>query len=81
MNGVLVTGPLQVGDYTTSNAHDVSRRRTEQVVPGARRSPHLVVLQQVRINEHTPLGCQTQRRRLAVWQSQLTLSPADFIAQ
>ena len=51
---------LQVGDYATGNTHDVRRCCTEVVVPGSRRSPHFVVLQQVRINEHTQLSCMTK---------------------
>ena len=46
-------GALQVGDDTTGDAHDVIRVCTEVVVPRSSRGPHLVVLQQVRINEHT----------------------------
>jgi len=46
-------GAFEVGDNATSNAHDVSRRCTEVVVPRSRSSPHLVVLQQVGINEHS----------------------------
>jgi hypothetical protein len=45
--------PLQVGDDATSDTHDVRWFSAEVVVPYASRSPHLVVLQQVRIYEYT----------------------------
>ena len=47
------SGALEVGDNATCDAHDVIRVRTEVVVPRSRSRPHFVVLQQVRINEHT----------------------------
>ena len=53
---------LQVGDHTTGDTHDVSRRSTEVVVPRSRCSPHFVVLQQVRVHEHTQLSAVTKRR-------------------
>jgi hypothetical protein len=55
-------GAFEVGDNATSNAHDVSRRCTEVVVPRSRSSPHLIVLQQVGINEHSQLGLMTKGR-------------------
>jgi hypothetical protein len=55
-------GAFEVGDYTTSNTHDVRRSCTEVVVPRSRSSPHLVALQQVRINEHTKLSAVTKRK-------------------
>ena len=60
------SGALQVGDDATGNAHDVIRVRTKVVVPRSRRSLHLVVLQQVRINKHTQLGCMTKGRHATV---------------
>ena len=51
---------LEVGDDTTSNAHDVRRWSTEVVVPCFRSRPHFVVLQQVRIHEHTQLSAVTK---------------------
>ena len=54
---------LEVGDDTTSDSHDVIRVRAEVVVPRSRCSPHLVVLQQVRINEHTQLSAVTKGRQ------------------
>ena len=59
-------GALEVGDHTTSNTHDVIRVRTEVVIPRSRRSPHLVVLQQVGINEHTQLCAVTKGRHAAI---------------
>ena len=47
------SGALEVGDNATCDAHDVIRVRTEVVIPRSSRGPHLVVLQQVRINKHT----------------------------
>jgi hypothetical protein len=55
-------GPFQVGNHTASNTNNVIRIRTKVVIPRSRRSPHLVVLQQVRVYEHTQLGCMTKER-------------------
>jgi len=54
--------PLQVNDYSTGDTHDVGRCRTKVVIPCSCRSPHLVVLQQVRIHEYAQLGCMTKGR-------------------
>ena len=51
---------FQVGDYSTSNTNDVGWCRTEVVIPRSRSSPHFVVLQQVRVNEHTQLSAVTE---------------------
>ena len=59
-------GALEVSDHATSNTNDVIRVRTEVVVPRSRRGPHLVVLQQVRINEHAQLSGVTKGRHAAV---------------
>ena len=53
---------LEVGDDTAGNTNDVIWVRTEVVIPRSRSSPHLVVLQQVRVNEHTQLSCVTKGR-------------------
>ncbi len=53
---------LEISDYTAGNANNVRRRSTEVVIPRSCRSPHLVVLQQVRINEHTKLSAVTKGR-------------------
>ncbi len=53
---------LQIGDHASCNSHNVSRRSTEVVVPGSRSRPHFVVLQQIRIDEHTQLLRVTKRR-------------------
>ena len=60
------SGAFQVGDHTTGNTNDVVRCRTKVVVPRSRGSPHLVVLQQVRINKHTQLCAVTKGRHAAV---------------
>ena len=60
------SGALQVGDDATGNAHDVIRVRTKVVVPRSRRSLHLVVLQQVRINKHTRLSAVTKGRHAII---------------
>ena len=57
---------LEVGDDTTSNAHDVIRVRTEVVVPRSRCHPHLVALQQVRVDGHTQLCAVTKGRHATV---------------
>ena len=56
----------QVGDDATSDTHDVVRVCTEVVVPCSGSSPHFVVLQQVRIYEHTKLSVVTKGRHAAV---------------
>jgi hypothetical protein len=38
----------------------------EHVVPRSRGGPHLVVLQQIRINEHMQLCAVTKRRNLTI---------------
>ena len=57
---------LEVGDDTTGDTYDVIRVRTEVVVPRSGCSPHLVVLQQVRINEHAQLSAVTKGRHAAI---------------
>ena len=52
--------PLEVGDDAASDTHDVRRRCTEVVVPRSCRSPHLVVLQQVRVYKHAQLCAVTE---------------------
>ena len=51
---------LQVGDHAAGNTHNVSRCCTEVVIPRSRSSPHLVVLQQVGVHEHTQLSAVTE---------------------
>ena len=58
--------PLQVGDHSTARFHQLVRLDAEHVVPRARRRPHLVVLQQVRVDEHPQLLGVTERRRAGV---------------
>ena len=57
---------LEVGDHTTGNAHDVCWCCTEVVVPRSSCSPHLVILQQVRIYEHAQLCAVTKGRHATV---------------
>ncbi len=57
---------LQVSDYSTSYTHNVCRRSAEVVIPCSRCCPHLVVLQQVRINEHTQLSAVTKGRHATI---------------
>jgi len=59
-------GALQVGDHTASDTHDVIRIRTEVVIPCSGCCPHLVVLQQVRINEHAQLCAVTKGRHAII---------------
>ena len=56
----------QVGDHATGNANDVNRCRTEVVVPHFCSSPHLVVLQQVGVHEHTQLSAVAKGRNATV---------------
>ena len=62
----LLLRALQVGDYSATDAHEFGRRDCEVVIPCSRSSPHLVVLQQVRINEYTQLCAVTKGRHAAV---------------
>ena len=61
-DSTVASAALEVGDHTTGNTNNVIRVRTEVVVPRSRSSPHLVVLQQVRINEHAQLCAVTKGR-------------------
>ena len=58
--GVADSAAFQVGDHSTTDTHQLNRCNRKVVVPRSRRSPHFVVLQQVRINEHTQLGAVTE---------------------
>jgi predicted RNA-binding protein with PUA-like domain len=60
------SGALQVGYDATCDTHDVRWRCTEVVVPRSCSSPHLVVLQQIRINEHAQLSAVTEGRDAAI---------------
>ena len=64
---------LEVGDDATGDSHDVIRVRTEVVIPRSCCSPHFVVLQQVRIDEHTQLGCMTKGRHAIIGLGNSTL--------
>jgi hypothetical protein len=55
-------GALEVSDDATGDTNYVSRCSTEVVVPRSCCSPHFVVLQQVRINEHSQLCAVTKRK-------------------
>jgi hypothetical protein len=57
---------LEVGDYTTGDTHDVCWCSTEVVIPCSCRSPHFVVLQQIRINEYTQLSAVTKGRHATI---------------
>ena len=57
---------FQVGDYSAGDTHNVSRCSTKVVIPRSRCSPHLVVLQQVRVYEHTKLSAVTKGRHAVV---------------
>jgi len=64
--GVLRSHSFEVCDDATSDTHNVVRVRTEVVIPRSRSCPHLVVLQQVGINEHAQLCCVAERRHATV---------------
>ena len=57
---------LQVGDHTTGNTNNVRRCGAKVVVPCSSSSPHLVVLQQIRINKHTQLSAVTKGRHTTI---------------
>ena len=76
---------LQVGDYSTTHAHDVGRRRAKVVVPRSRCSPHeiinAVVLQQVKIDEHAQLSCVAKgRHAVDGFGNPLPALPTKFVA-
>ena len=52
---------FQIGERSPAGFQQLVRLDVEHVVPRPCRSPHLVVLQQVRINEHTQLSAVTER--------------------
>ncbi len=59
-------GALEVDDHATGDTNNVIRVRTKVVVPCSCCGPHLVVLQQVRINEHAQLCAVTKGRHATV---------------
>ena len=61
-----VTSALEVGDYPTTDAHQFIRCNRKVVVPRSRCRPHLVILQQVRVDEDTQLSAVTKRRHATV---------------
>ena len=63
---LIPSGPFQVGDRSTAGTNEIVRCNREHVDPRSRRRPHLVVLQQIRINEHAQLCAVTKRRNATV---------------
>jgi hypothetical protein len=57
---------LQVGDDSPADAHEFGRCNRKVVIPRSRSSPHLVVLQQIRINEYTQLSAVTKGRNAVI---------------
>ena len=57
---------LQISDHATGNTHDVRGHCTEVVVPRSGRGPHLVVLQQIRIDEDAQLSRVAERGHAAI---------------
>ena len=51
---------LQVADRSAPGLDQLVRFDAEYVIPCSRRSPHLVVLQQIGVNEHTKLSSVTK---------------------
>lgn len=54
--------PVRGAGHTTGDAHEIIRFDTKHVVPSPRGRPHLVELQQIRVNEDTQLSCVAKRR-------------------
>ncbi len=77
--GVKLSQPFQVGDHTTGDTHDVVRVRTEVVIPRSRSCPHLVVLQQIRLNEHTQLCAVTKRGHATIGLGNLLISEVHYV--
>ena len=73
-----VSTALEVGDGRTTCPHEFIRRDGEHVVPRAGRSPHeivnTVVLQQIRVNKNSQLGCVTKGRHAKVGLGNSTVS-------
>ena len=65
---------LQVGHCSAAGLHQFVGLDTEHVVPGSRGRPHLVVLQQVRVDEHPQLLRVTERGHATVGFGTETLS-------
>ena len=57
---------LQVGDHRATGANEIVRRDRKHVVPRSRCSPHLVVPQQIWIDEDAQGGAVAERRYAAV---------------
>jgi len=76
--GVKLSHPFEVRDHTTGDTHDVVRVRTEVVIPRSCSSPHLVVLQQVRINKHTQPCAVTKWRHATVGIGNLSVSSIAY---
>ena len=53
---------LQVGERSAAGLHQLVRIDAEHVVPRTGSRPHLVELQQIRIDEHAQLIRMTERR-------------------
>ena len=70
-------GAFEVGDHTTSNTNNVSRCSAKVVVPCSRSSPYFVVLQQIRINEHTQLCAVTKGRHATIGLGNLSIISAS----
>jgi hypothetical protein len=60
------SAPLQVGDQALARLHELMGFDAEHVVPGSGRGPHLVVLQQVGVDEDAQVGLVTERGHAAV---------------
>jgi len=73
---------LQVGDHATRDTHDVCRSCTKVVVPRSRCGPHLVVLQQIRVDEDAQSPLQAKRRYAAfVFGNLFSALTAEFVAE
>ena len=57
--------PFQVGNHSTTDAHQFIRRNCKIVVPRPGCCPHLVVLQQIGIDEDAQLSCVAKGRYAA----------------
>ena len=76
----LVSHSLQVGDRSTTDAHQFIWFNRKVVVPRSRRRPHLVVLQQVWVDEDTQLSCVAKRGHAAFGFGNLLLQTEPGLA-
>jgi len=77
-DSAVASDAFQIGDYSIGDTHDVSWCSTEVVIPRSRCCPHLVVLQQVGVDEHAQVGLVADGRHAAIGLGNLPALELDF---